>query len=207
MIVSLQTSTPWWDQGTTTTGNTWSPHPRPLGIDTRHSEMWSTSKLDKLRHPTSSPSPKRWDNNQNLPGLNRTQHWGTQGLACASLSDYITAKEPARWTYACQQSHRSPERSTCQIYKAHQSYYPICMQIPACSTAFCFSKVSEVEVVKKLSNLDAGKANGLDRIAARLLCMVAPSIAPSITSLFIASLVTGHAISIRMEGSKHHTCT
>ena len=58
----------------------------------------------------------------------------------------------------------------------------------------------------KSSNLDAGKATRPDRISARLLHMVAPSITPSITSLFNASLVSGQP-SIRMEGSIYHTCT
>ena len=60
-----------------------------------------------------------------------------------------------------------------------------------CSTTFCFSQITEAEVLKKLSNSDAGKAMGPDRISARLLRMVAPSITPSITSLFNASLVSG----------------
>ena len=61
----------------------------------------------------------------------------------------------------------------------------------SCSSIFRLSEVSETEVLKKLFNLDAGKATGPDRISARLLRMVAPSIAQSITSLFNASLTTG----------------
>ena len=47
------------------------------------------------------------------------------------------------------------------------------------------------QVPKKLSKLNVKKSTGPDQISARLLRMVAPAIAPILTSLFNGSLLTG----------------
>ena len=106
---------------------------------------------------------------------------------CAPLSHYITSKgtPPDESTLA----NSLIDHFSAPPAKSTRSTNPTTSA--SCSTTFCFSKVTEVEVLKKLSNLDAGKATGPDRISARLLRTVASSIAPSITSLFNASLVTG----------------
>ena len=58
-------------------------------------------------------------------------------------------------------------------------------------TNFHFSELREEDVLRKLTSLDAGKATGPDRISARLLRMVAPTIYCSLTKLFNESLLSG----------------
>ena len=58
-------------------------------------------------------------------------------------------------------------------------------------TVFHFSDIKEEEVRKLLATLDEKKATGPDNISAWLLCMVAPAISDSITSLFNICLSHG----------------
>ena len=107
--------------------------------------------------------------------------------ASAPLSQYITSERT------------TPDESTVanslidhfSIPPANTTSTTHSISPTSCSSIFRLSEVSETEVLKKLSNLDAGKATGPDRISARLLRMVALSIAQSITSLFNPSLTTG----------------
>ena len=66
------------------------------------------------------------------------------------------------------------------------------VNLPSSPVTFCFSELTETEVLKKLTNLDTGKATGPDKISARHLRMAAPSITGSITALFSVRLATGH---------------
>ena len=51
--------------------------------------------------------------------------------------------------------------------------------------------LKKIRVKKDISSLDVGKATGPDKISAKLLRMVAPAIARSLTSLLNASIVHG----------------
>ena len=63
--------------------------------------------------------------------------------------------------------------------------------ITPAQTTFKFQRISEETVMKKLATLDERKATGPDKISAKLLKMVAPSVAPSLTSLFKHSILSG----------------
>ena len=63
-------------------------------------------------------------------------------------------------------------------------------KLPLALTTFKFSKITVDQVLKMLSKLNVRKATGPNQISARLLRIVAPAIAPSLTSLFNASLLT-----------------
>ena len=64
-------------------------------------------------------------------------------------------------------------------------------QITPVSTSFSFKKITEEDVLKKLSGLDERKATGPDMIPAKLLKIVAPAISTSLTKLFNYSLSQG----------------
>ena len=63
--------------------------------------------------------------------------------------------------------------------------------ITPAQTVFNFQRISEENVLKKLVTLDERKATGPDKISAKLLKLVAPSIVRSITSLYNYSLLSG----------------
>ena len=63
--------------------------------------------------------------------------------------------------------------------------------ITPAQTTFKFQRISEETVMKKLVTLDERKATGPDKISAKLLKMVAPSVAPSLTSPFNHSILSG----------------
>ena len=61
--------------------------------------------------------------------------------------------------------------------------------ITPAQTTFKFQRISEETVMEKLATLDERKATGPDKISVKLLKMVAPSVAPSLTSLFNHSIL------------------
>ena len=82
-----------------------------------------------------------------------------------------------------------------QPYKGNISFSrttapPPC-KLPLAPITFKFSNITVDQVLKKLSKLNVKKFTGPDQISDRLLCMVARAIAPSLTSLFSGSLLTG----------------
>ena len=58
-------------------------------------------------------------------------------------------------------------------------------------TSFKFQRISEETVMKKLLTLDERNATGPDKISAKLLKLVAPSVASSLASLFNYSILSG----------------
>ena len=83
----------------------------------------------------------------------------------------------------------------------HHPLSPALQTLSLLQTTFKFQRISEETVMKKLAILDELKATGPDKISGKLLKMVAPSIAPSLMSLFDHSILSGQFPSEWMEAN------
>ena len=83
----------------------------------------------------------------------------------------------------------------------HHPLSPALQTLSLLQTTFKFQRISEETVMKKLVTLDELKATGPDKISGKLLKMVAPSVAPSLTSLFNHSILSGQFPSEWMEAN------
>ena len=88
---------------------------------------------------------------------------------------------------------------------SHFSNTPLLsLATPLAPTTFKFSNITVDQVLKKISKLNVKKSTGPDQIPTRLLLMVAPAIAPSLTSLLIQCKSADWSIPFWMERSQYH---
>ena len=105
---------------------------------------------------------------------------------CAGINQIIVNDEPVTQTVDIVNNFIRHFSSThaCSLPNSN-------CKLPPASCLFKFSSISEDVVLERLSHLDERKATGPDKISAKLLRMVAPAVAASLTSLLNHSLSQG----------------